>query len=94
MARLKVPISGASIAGPAPTLRLAEYGADVTVVERWPELRTGGQLVDLRGVFRVTLRRMGVDTQARPSPRTTSTSPFSSAATDWSPRSRSCAPPC
>ncbi|MEW1826907.1 FAD-dependent monooxygenase [Streptomyces sp. NPDC088196] len=65
MGRLKVLISGASIAGPALALWLAKYGADVTVVERWPELRTGGQLVDLRGVSREALRRMGVDTEVR-----------------------------
>ncbi|WP_051740436.1 FAD-dependent monooxygenase [Streptomyces xylophagus] len=65
MGKLKVLISGASIAGPALALWLARYGADVTVVERWPELRTGGQLVDLRGVSREVLRRMGVDTEVR-----------------------------
>ncbi|MFJ6081432.1 FAD-dependent monooxygenase [Streptomyces sp. NPDC092369] len=65
MGRLKVLISGASIAGPALALWLARYGADVTVVERWPELRAGGQLVDLRGVSREVLRRMGVDSEVR-----------------------------
>ncbi|MFF2026926.1 FAD-dependent monooxygenase [Streptomyces sp. NPDC058171] len=65
MQRLKVLISGASIAGPALALWLAEYGAEVTVVERWPELRTGGQLVDLRGVAREVIRRMGIDADVR-----------------------------
>ncbi|MCM2389771.1 FAD-dependent monooxygenase [Streptomyces albipurpureus] len=65
MRQLKVLISGASIAGPALALWLARYGAAVTLVERWPELRTGGQLVDLRGVSREVIRRMGVEADIR-----------------------------
>ncbi|MFJ4773789.1 FAD-dependent monooxygenase [Streptomyces uncialis] len=65
MGQLKVLVSGASIAGPALALWLARYGADVTVVERWPEPRTGGQLVDLRGVSRQVIRRMGIEDDVR-----------------------------
>lgn len=57
----KVLISGASIAGPALALWLARYGCAVTVVERAPKLRTGGQAVDFKGdTHRTVLARMGV----------------------------------
>ncbi|MET8830473.1 FAD-dependent monooxygenase [Streptomyces sp. NPDC004610] len=62
---LKVLVSGASIAGPALALWLSRYGAEVTVVERAPALRRGGQLVDLRGVSRESIRRLGVDAEVR-----------------------------
>ncbi|GAB2554115.1 FAD-dependent monooxygenase [Kribbella endophytica] len=56
-----VLISGASIAGPALAYWLNRYGFDVTVVERAPELRPGGQAVDFKGRthFNV-LERMGI----------------------------------
>jgi hypothetical protein len=38
--------------GPALALWLNRYGADVTVVERAPQLRAGGQLVDIRVIPR------------------------------------------
>lgn len=65
MRELKVLISGASIAGPALAFWLQRYGAEVVVVEKAPQLRAGGQLVDLRGVAREVLRRMGLDHQVR-----------------------------
>jgi len=43
-------VAGASIAGPALAYRLRRQGAEVTVVERAPELCPGGQAVDARGV--------------------------------------------
>ena len=46
----KVLVTGASIAGPALAHWLRRRGAEVTVVERAPELRPGGQAVDARGV--------------------------------------------
>jgi 2-polyprenyl-6-methoxyphenol hydroxylase-like FAD-dependent oxidoreductase len=56
-----VLISGASIAGPALALWLARYGYAVTVVERAPRLRTGGQAVDFKGAtHRTVLERMGI----------------------------------
>ncbi|MET7299679.1 FAD-dependent monooxygenase [Embleya sp. NPDC005575] len=56
-----VLISGASIAGPALAYWLHRYGYEVTVVERAPELRPGGQAVDFRGEVHMTvLRRMGI----------------------------------
>jgi len=45
----RVLISGASVAGPALAYWLGEYGFDVTVVERAPDIRPGGYAVDFRG---------------------------------------------
>jgi 2-polyprenyl-6-methoxyphenol hydroxylase-like FAD-dependent oxidoreductase len=60
-APLTVLISGASIAGPALALWLVRYGFAVTVVERAPGLRRGGQAVDFKGVtHRTVLERMGI----------------------------------
>ncbi|MEH3078530.1 MAG: FAD-dependent monooxygenase [Quadrisphaera sp.] len=59
----KVLVSGASIAGPALAHGLARAGADVTVVERAPELREGGHNIDVRGAGREVLRRMGLEQQ-------------------------------
>src|SRR4051812_48320049 len=58
---LTVLVSGASIAGPSIAYWLARYGARVTVVERAPELRGGGQAVDFKGeTHRTVLTRMGI----------------------------------
>ena len=56
-----VLISGASIAGPALAYWLHHYGATVTVVERAPVMRSGGQAVDFKGAtHRTVLERMGI----------------------------------
>ncbi|WP_432143019.1 FAD-dependent monooxygenase [Streptomyces sp. bgisy084] len=55
-----VLISGASIAGPALAHWLHRYGFAVTVVERAPELRTGGYKVDIRGAAVEVAERMGI----------------------------------
>jgi 2-polyprenyl-6-methoxyphenol hydroxylase-like FAD-dependent oxidoreductase len=56
-----VLISGASIAGPALAYWLHRYGFDVTVVERAPALRPGGQAIDFKGRTHLTvLERMGI----------------------------------
>lgn len=55
-----VLISGASIAGPALAYWLAEAGLSVTLVERAPAPRPGGQAVDVRGVALEVIRRMGL----------------------------------
>ncbi|MCX4096105.1 FAD-dependent monooxygenase [Nocardia sp. alder85J] len=61
MRNTTVLISGASIAGPALALWLARYGCTVTVVEKSPTLRRGGQAVDFTGTTHHTvLERMGV----------------------------------
>ncbi|RJQ68372.1 FAD-dependent oxidoreductase [Pseudonocardiaceae bacterium YIM PH 21723] len=61
----RVLISGASIAGPALAHCLAGYGFEVAVVERAPHLRPGGQAVDIRGVGKDVIRRIGLDAQIR-----------------------------
>ncbi|MCJ1307982.1 hypothetical protein MMC25_001632 [Agyrium rufum] len=48
MTQLKVLVVGASIAGPSTAYWLAKTGAHVTVIERFPQLRTGGQAIDIR----------------------------------------------
>jgi 2-polyprenyl-6-methoxyphenol hydroxylase-like FAD-dependent oxidoreductase len=53
-------ISGASIAGLSAAWWLRHTGWDVTVVERAPAFRDGGQNVDVRGVAREVLDRMGL----------------------------------
>lgn len=61
----RVLISGASIAGPALAHWLIRYGFEVTVVERSPTLRPGGQAVDVRGIGKEILLRMGLDAEVR-----------------------------
>ena len=65
MSDIRVLVSGASIAGPALAHWLSRRGAEVTVVERAPGLRPGGQAVDARGVAREVIRRMGLDAAVR-----------------------------
>src|SRR3954451_22853215 len=55
-----VLISGAGIAGPALASWLTRSGIAVTVVERAPAPRPGGQAVDLRGAARTVAERMGL----------------------------------
>ncbi|MET0333327.1 MAG: FAD-dependent monooxygenase [Rhizobacter sp.] len=54
-------VSGASIAGNTAAWVLARGGADVTVVERAPAFRDGGQNIDIRDVGREVVRRMGLE---------------------------------
>ncbi|WP_437677941.1 FAD-dependent monooxygenase [Sorangium sp. So ce131] len=59
MNRPHVLVSGAGIAGPALALCLDRRGFEVTVVERAPALREGGQAVDFRGpIHRAVLERL------------------------------------
>ncbi|PPK66094.1 2-polyprenyl-6-methoxyphenol hydroxylase-like FAD-dependent oxidoreductase [Actinokineospora auranticolor] len=58
-------MAGTSIAGPALAHWLRRRGAEVTVVERAPGLRPGGQAVDARGVAKEVIRRMGLDAAVR-----------------------------
>ena len=60
-----VLVSGASVAGPALAFWLRRYGFDVTVVERAPAPRPGGQGIDVRGAGRTVLDRMGITDQVR-----------------------------
>ncbi|MFB7800163.1 FAD-dependent monooxygenase [Isoptericola sp. NPDC056134] len=73
MSTSKILVSGASIAGPALVRWLGRNGFDVTVVEKAPALRPGGQAVDFKGrTHRDVLDRMGIldDVRARQTPRT------------------------
>lgn len=60
----RILITGASVAGNTAAWWLGRYGFDVTVVERTPEFRDGGQNIDIRGVGREVLRRMGLEQTA------------------------------
>lgn len=57
----RVLISGASIAGPALAYWLHRYGFEVTVVEKAPAIRRGGQAVDFKGPVHLgVLEKMGL----------------------------------
>ena len=58
-------ISGAGIAGPALAHQLTARGWKTTVVERFPQRRDEGQNVDIRGVAREVVRRMGIEDDVR-----------------------------
>ena len=58
MSRLKVLVVGASIAGPATAYWLAKVGANVTIIERFPHLRTNGQNIDIRTAGVTVMRKM------------------------------------
>lgn len=60
----RVLITGASVAGNTAAWVLGRHGVEVTVVERAPAFRDGGQNIDVRGVGREVLRRMGLEETA------------------------------
>ncbi|MGI4730687.1 MAG: tryptophan-rich sensory protein [Janthinobacterium lividum] len=60
----RILITGASVAGNTVAWWLGRAGLDVTVVERTPGFRDGGQNIDVRGVGREVLRRMGLEQTA------------------------------
>ncbi|MFE9579188.1 FAD-dependent monooxygenase [Nocardia sp. NPDC006044] len=57
---MTVLISGASIAGPTLAFWLNRYGFAVTIVERAPALRDGGQAIDVLGAGTEVIRKMGL----------------------------------
>lgn len=59
--QLRILIIGAGIAGTALAFWLAKLGHDVTVVERYPELRASGLQIDIRGHGIEVMRRMGLE---------------------------------
>ncbi|MFB7668651.1 FAD-dependent monooxygenase [Kitasatospora sp. NPDC056138] len=65
MQNTEILVSGGGIAGPALAYWLSRAGFTVTVVERAPAPRPGGQTVDLRGAGRTVISRMGLMEQAR-----------------------------
>ena len=56
----RILITGARVAGIALAWWLTNRGFDVTVVERHPHFRDGGQNVDIRGAGREVLKKMGL----------------------------------
>ncbi|WP_407652820.1 FAD-dependent monooxygenase [Amycolatopsis cynarae] len=60
-----VLVSGAGVAGSALAYWLRRKGFSVTVVERAPAPRTGGQAVDIRGVALDVVGRMGLTDRVR-----------------------------
>ncbi|MCJ1385490.1 hypothetical protein MMC17_008613 [Xylographa soralifera] len=58
MSQLKVLVVGASIAGPTAAYWLAKAGANVTIIERFPKLRTNGQSIDIRTAGVTVMRKM------------------------------------
>ena len=65
MVKRSVLIVGAGIAGTTLAYWLHRYGMQVTVVERAPGLRPGGQTVDVRGAGRDVISRMGLNETVR-----------------------------
>ncbi|MDO8039910.1 FAD-dependent monooxygenase [Janthinobacterium sp. SUN137] len=61
----KILITGASVAGPTLAYWLSRLGMDVTVVERAPEFRDGGQTIDVRGAGKLVAQRMGLESAIR-----------------------------
>src|SRR5574338_544453 len=57
---MRTLISGLGIAGPALAYWLHRAGADVTVVERAPHLRSGGYVIDFWGAGYSVAERMGL----------------------------------
>lgn len=60
----RVLVTGGSIAGCACAWWLTHFGFDVTVVEKAAEFRDGGQNIDIRGVGREVMGRMGLEEAA------------------------------
>ncbi|KAF1996701.1 FAD/NAD(P)-binding domain-containing protein [Amniculicola lignicola CBS 123094] len=58
MSGLKILVVGSSIAGPTTAYWLAKAGAHVTIIERFPHLRTGGQAIDIRTSGVAVMRKM------------------------------------
>ncbi|MBE9662954.1 FAD-dependent monooxygenase [Mucilaginibacter myungsuensis] len=61
----KILVTGASIAGPTLAYWLNRYGFNVTVAERAPELRLGGQNIDVKGPAAEIARKMGIEEAIR-----------------------------
>jgi len=65
MKKQSILVTGASVAGPTLAYWLARQGMAVTVVERAPEFRDGGQTIDVRGAGKVVAQRMGLESAIR-----------------------------
>lgn len=60
----RILVTGASVAGSTAAWWLTHFGFEVDVVEKAAAFRSGGQNVDVRGVAREVLRRMGLEAAA------------------------------
>ncbi|KAI0482706.1 oxidoreductase [Xylariaceae sp. FL0804] len=58
MSNLRVLVVGASVAGPTAAYWFARAGANVTIIERFPALRSGGQNIDIRTTGVSVMRKM------------------------------------
>lgn len=58
MSQPRILIVGASIAGPTAAYWLARTGAKVTIIERFPSLRTNGQNINIRTAGVTVMRKM------------------------------------
>lgn len=65
MPPLKVLVVGGGIAGPSMTYWLARMGANITLIERSPQMRASGQQVDLRAQGVPMMKRMGIEDDVR-----------------------------
>src|SRR5215472_2999601 len=61
---LRILISGAGIAGPTLAYWLHRYGLEPTMVERWPQPRRGGYIIDFWGVGFDVAERMGLSVES------------------------------
>ncbi|MBL0885992.1 FAD-dependent monooxygenase [Myceligenerans indicum] len=61
----RILVVGAGVAGEALAARLRHHAIDVTIVERAPGPRPGGQGIDIRGAAREVIDRMGLTRQVR-----------------------------
>jgi 2-polyprenyl-6-methoxyphenol hydroxylase-like FAD-dependent oxidoreductase len=57
---MRILISGGGVAGPSLAFWLSKLGHNITLVERWPTLRTAGQQIDLRGPGIQVMKKMGL----------------------------------
>jgi 2-polyprenyl-6-methoxyphenol hydroxylase-like FAD-dependent oxidoreductase len=62
---MKVLVSGAGVAGPTVAFWLSRYGLEPTIVEKAPEMRTGGYIIDFWGLGFDVADRMGLLPQIR-----------------------------
>lgn len=58
MSNLRALVVGASVAGPMTAYWLARAGAEVTIIERYPALRSGGQNIDIRTCGVTVIRKI------------------------------------
>lgn len=62
---VSVLVSGASVSGLSVAYWLVHHGFNVTVVERAPHIRPGGQALDVRGPALEVAERMGISAEIR-----------------------------